>query len=296
MFMLCGVFALLAVWTHRSLARLTRPPEIPAHPQRIVSLAPSVTEILYALDLGDRVAGLTDYCAWPPETAGKPRVAGFSQINFEALLRVRPDLAALPVDKIGSRIRLEQLGIPVMLLDTRSLRGFMEAVAALGRAAGREPQARALLTGMETALEAAKARARGHPKPRVLFVVMHSNKRPGHIQEVNVVGRDGFFSEMLEAAGGVNAYQGNLPFPLLSREAIIFLNPEVILDVAPPAMSADPAANMRYWAGFTGVSAVAHKRVHSIADAGATVPGPRFPQTLALISEALHPAAAEERP
>lgn len=289
---ICCAFALLAVWTHRSLARLTQPPEIPEQPQRIVSLAPSVTEILYALDLGDRIAGLTDYCAWPPETADKPRVAGFSSINYEALLRSRPDLAVLPVDQTGSRIRLEQLGIPVMLLDTRSMPGFLDAVAALGKAAGREAQAQTLLAGMTAALDAAKARAHGRPKPRVLFVVMHADKGPQSLSEVHVVGRDGFFSAMLEAAGGVNAYRGALPFPRLSREAIIFLNPELILDIAPPTMGAD----RRYWEGFPGVSAVAQKRVHVITDAGATVPGPRFPQTLALMSEAFHPAAPEEHP
>ena len=291
----CCVFAVFAVLTHRSLAHLTRPPEAPEDPQRIVSLAPSITELLYALGLEDRVVGVTDYCVYPPRVADKPQVAGFSSINFEALLRVRPDLVLLPVDKIVSRVRLEQLGIPVMLLDTHSMHGFMDAVETFGRAAGRDEQAQALLTDMRMALDAAKTRAHGHPKPRVLFVVMHSNRGKGHTSEVNIIGRENFFSEMIEAAGGVNAYQGNLPFPLLSREAIIFLNPEVIIDITPPGMGANLEAMRRYWEGFSGVSAIAHDRLHIITDASATVPGPRFPQTLSLMSEAFHPAAPEEK-
>ncbi len=288
---LFGALLLFAVWGHGRLTELSSPPAPPANPQRIVSLAPSVTETLFALGLGTRVVGVTDFCAYPPEVANIPKVAGFSSVNFEAVLRARPDLVALPVDKLGSRMRLEQLGLPVLMLDTRSLSGFLAAVRALGEATGRGARAEALLQDLNAALDAARLRAKGRPKPRVLFSVMHSYEGLGYISEINVIGRDGFYNELIEAAGGINAYQGDLPFPLLSREAIIFLDPDVIIDVVPP--SEDLAAIRRDWESLSGVRAIRQKRLHLFTGGADTIPGPRFPLTLAKLSLAFYPTAPE---
>ena len=283
-----GLGLLGTVAVHRMLAEMTAPPPIPADPQRIVSLAPSVTETLYAIGLGDRVVGVTQYCRFPPEAREKPMVAGFSDVNYEAVLRQRPDLVALPVDKIRNRENLERLGLSVLPLNTRSLHGLLEAVDRLGQATGRPAEAEAIIGRINGAIREARARAAGRPRPRVLFSVMHSYQGLGYITEINAVGRDGFFSEMIEIAGGQNVYQGALSFPRLSREAIIFLNPEVIIDVIP--FTEDLEAVRRDWYSLTAVEAVKNDRVIFLTDEADTVPGPRMDRTLGKISRALHPS------
>lgn len=276
----------LTILVHRALDSLSRPPAIPSAPQRIVSLAPSVTETLYALGLGPNVAGVTQFCKYPPDVATKPRVAGFSDINLEAIVRVRPDLVALPVDKTAVKTLLEGMGLPVLTLDTRSLSGLMDSIETLGRMTGHHTEAQKLLREFQQGLAAATARAEGKKRPRVLFSVMHSYQGLGYITEINAIGRDGFYNELIEAAGGVNAYQGDLAFPRLSRESVIFLNPDVIIDVIPEVEDLDSVR--RDWESLTSVTAIRNGRLFLLTGGADTVPGPRSVQTLATLSHAFH--------
>lgn len=281
---------LLTLPARQALVRAGSPPPPPAVPQRIVSLAPSVTETLYALGLGPSVVGVTQFCAWPPDAAGKPRVAGFSDINLEAVVRARPDLAVLPVDKTANKEQLERLGIPVLTLDTRSLPGLLRAIGELGAATGRRAEAEILAAQFRKALQAAREKATGQARPRVLFSIMHTYQGLGAITEINAIGRDGFYNELIEAAGGDNAYTGGLAFPRLSRESILFLNPDVIIDVVPAVD--DLEAVRRDWESLANVSAIRNHRLVLLTDHGDTIPGPRSIQTLAKLSAAFHPKLA----
>ena len=284
-----GLFALLllTVPAHMALDRLSGPTPVSDAPKRIVSLAPGVTETLFALGLGPNVVGVTQFCEYPPEVMSKARVAGFGNVNFEAVVRAMPDLVALPVDKVADKKYIEQLGIPVITLDTRSLDGLMDAIGSLGRAIGHQAQAEAVTARLQSALVAARARATGKARPRVLFSVMHSYQGLGYITEIHAIGRDGFFNQLIEAAGGENAYQGDLAFPQLSRESILFLNPDVIIDVIPSVKDVDAAR--RDWESLKSVKAIRDNRLHLFTDSADTVPGPRSAQTLARLSLAFHP-------
>lgn len=288
-----GAGLILTVKAHQTLAELTRPAALPTHPRRIVSLAPSVTETLYALGLGDQVVGVTEYCKYPPEVKSKPQVAGFSDINLEAVLRQKPDLVALPVDKIRNQTNLERLGLTVMPLNTRSLSGLMETIEQLGQATGHQPAAGAIAARIENAIIQARVRAEGRERPRVLFSIMHSYQGLGYITEINAVGRDGFYSQLIEIAGGINVYQGALAFPRLSREAVIFLNPEIIIDIIPD--TEDLEAVRRDWMSLTSVTAVRTGRIVFLTDNSDTIPGPRSYQTLTKLSQAFHPVDLMEQ-
>ncbi|MBQ3060509.1 MAG: ABC transporter substrate-binding protein [Desulfovibrio sp.] len=260
-------------------------------PQRIVSFAPSVTETLYALGLGDSVAGVTQYCIWPEDVAAKPRVAGFSDINYEAVVRCQPDLAVLPTDKTAHRHALHNLGIPVLTLDTRSLQGFLLDLERLGTAAGRRTEAAAIVADFDAAISMAYERARGRKRPRVLFSVMHSYEGLGYINEIHAVGQDGFYSELIRAAGGDNVYSGPLAFPRLSREAVLFLNPDIIVDVIP---GGGQLAGVRQdWQSLHSVSAIRSGRLYFLVHAADTVPGPRSVGTLHRLSRAFFPLASD---
>lgn len=289
LFMLLGLLA--AGRLHQVLASATRPLPPPDEPRRIVTLAPSVTETVYALGLGERVVGVTQYCRYPREVLDKPKVAGFSEVNYEAVLRQRPDLVLLPLDKAANKTSLERLGLTVMTVDTRSLSGLLEAVRQLGLATGHSRQALNVSTRLEEGIDLARRRAAGRPRPRVLFSVMHSYEGLGYITEINAVGRDGFFSELIEIAGGENVYQGRLPFPRLAREAVIFLNPDIIVDIIPH--TEDLEAVRRDWLSLESVAAVKNGRLFFLTDEADTVPGPRIYKTLAKLSRAFHPQAGD---
>lgn len=283
-----GALFPLAVWAHMALLRVASPPE-PSDPKRIVSLAPSISETLYAIGLGESVVGVTRFCAYPPELADKPKVAGFfNDINYEAVLRLRPDLVVMPSDNMAAGLEMKSLGLPVMYIDTRSLGGFMQAVPRLGASTGHEAGAARVIAQLEDSLARARARAKGKSQPRVLFAVMHSYEGVGQLNEVYAIGRDGFYDELIAAAGGKNVYEGDLAFPRLSREAIIFLNPDIIIDVI-PTKETDLEAVRQSWQSLSSVNAIKNKRLHLLTDEGDTVPGPRSYKTLDTLSRAFHP-------
>jgi iron complex transport system substrate-binding protein len=281
----------LAAWAHHALERACRVPALPPSPQRIVSLAPSVTETLYALGMGDSIVGVTQFCAYPPQARGKPQIAGFGEVNYEAVLRLRPDLVVLPHDKERNKHELETLGLSVLTLDTRSMPGLMNTIAELGEATGHSNEARTILAAVDNSLQAASTRAAETGKPRVLFSVMRSYQGLGSITEIHAVGKDGFYSELIQAAGGANVYTGELAFPRLSREAIIFLNPDVIIDCILASENLD--AVRKDWQSLASLSAIKNNRLYFFTDEADTVPGPRFYHTLTKLSHALYPSSRQ---
>jgi hypothetical protein len=133
----------------------------------------------------------------------------------------------------------------------------------------------------------AREKARGKPKPKVLFSVMHSYAGLGYISEITAAGNDGFFSNLIEICGGVNAYEGRLPFPSLSREAIFQLNPDVIIDLMRSEEEAPDA--MKGWRELGNVSAVRSGRVYIFTEESDTVPGPRAWKTIRKVADAIQP-------
>lgn len=295
---LFGLGLALTLVVRDMLTQATTPPPLPDQPQRIISLAPSVTETLFALGLGAQVVGVTRFCSYPYEANKKPKVGGFSDVNYEAVIRQRPDLVALPVDKQLNRESLTRLGLNTLTLDTRSITGFLDTINQLGAATGQTQAAAAISQRLTLAMNKAKAKAQGRTRPTVLFSIMNNSMGIGQITEVNAVGQDGFYNELLEIAGGQNVYKGPLDFPRLSREAILFLNPEVIIDVihGPPGVipTAKELEKVRStWMSLSTVAAIKNNRLLLITDSSTTVPGPRLDQTLATFSQAFYPENSE---
>jgi iron complex transport system substrate-binding protein len=277
----------LTIRLRGALTIQSAPPPWPTDPQRIVSLAPSVTETLYALDLGDRLVGRTRYCQYPPEVLEKPSVASFSSLNYEAIIKLKPDLVVLPTDRALDQASLTRLGLSVLPLDTRSLTGFRRGVGEMGQKLNRPQNAQMILARIDHSSQQAQLRSVGHSRPRVLFSVMRDYEGLGYITEINAVGRDGFYDQILAITGAENAYTGSLAFPRLSREAIIFLNPDVIVDII--LNIEDINLVRKDWLDLGSVKAIQNNRVHFLTDPSDTVPGPRIYLTIDRLSNFFHP-------
>lgn len=256
----------------------------PHDPGRIVSLAPAITETLYALGLGDRVVGVTQFCAWPPEARQKPKVGGFREVNLEAIARAGADLVILPHDMAHFSKAIEALGIPVLLFDYQSPAAFLASAAAIGRVCGREKEAAALAD----AFASAAAPVAGEPRPSVLFALINPEDYQRPVSEMTVIGSDGFYNGVIAAAGGRNAYAGATPFPRLSLEAVLALDPDVIVVGAPDL--ADPEQLARRWRAIGRLKGTVGDRLLILNDAADTVPGPRSLATIEKIARAVRAA------
>lgn len=260
-------------------------------PKRVVSLAPSLTEILFALDRGDRVVGVTTYDDYPEEVERLPRVGGFVDPSVEAVLGLAPDLVVC-VPNPGGRNRMEvldRLGIAVLVLPARSLEDIYAAVHTLGEVFDCGNKASELVAGMQARIRHVRTRVGGLPRPRVLLVYGH--------KPVIAAGPDTFADDLLRLAGGRNVLTGKgVRYPTVPMEQVIRLAPAVIVDASASGKGAEmtPAEVQQVWRRWKVVPAVRGERVHVFDSAIWFRPGPRVVEGIERLAAILHPEKTHE--
>lgn len=264
------------------------PPEVP---RRIVSLAPSVTEMLFAVGAGDQVVGVTRFCDHPPPARRLPKVGGITPltIDLESIVRLRPELVLSSGDGQEPVLAgLARLGIPGRVLPAASLAEVLDRLEEVGRLTGHADRARRLRGELERRVERVRrsvARRSSASRPRVFFMLWD---RP-----LTTTGRS-FVSELIELAGGDNVFGDlSLAFPEVSEEAVIARDPQVIL--VPDHDRLDFEA-LRRRPGWELISAVRSGRIHRIPGDAISRPGPRLVDALEVLARLLAPAARVPSP
>lgn len=259
-------------------------------PHRIISLAPSVTELLFALGLGDRVVGVTNHCRYPSAVLSKEKVGDYYHPDYEAILSLRPDLVVLLPEHEEAERYLSSLGVKTLRVNHFTIPGVLDSMLLIGKICGTETGEQ-MVEDIRGRMETIRSKTDGLEPSRVL-VSLGRNMGPGIIRDVYICGEDGFYSEMIELAGGKNAYRGGeLKFPTLSAEGIVRLNPQVILEIVPDLAESGWKEEdiLRQWGQLRGVDAVIHHRVHVLSHDYAVVPGPRFILILDDMAKLIHP-------
>jgi iron complex transport system substrate-binding protein len=260
-------------------------------PARILSMAPNITEIVFALGLGDRLVGVTRYCDYPPAAREIARVGGYVDPNHEAILSLRPDLVILLSSQTQSRAELTQLGLRALTVPHRTTEDVHDAIRRIGSACGAEDRAKTLLDDIEKRTAAVTRAVVGRTRPRVLMCIGRDTGT-GQLGGLVVAGRGGFHDEIIRQAGGVNACRDEqVEYPQLSAEGVIRLNPEVIVDLVTPDNpdGKTPAEIRQQWSRLRTVKAVGEGRVYVIVGRYAFVPGPRYVAFLEELARLLHP-------
>jgi cobalamin transport system substrate-binding protein len=258
-----------------------------ATPQRIVSLAPSVTEILFAVGAGQQLAGDTTFCNFPPEAKALPKIGGFSakSISVEAVVGLKPDLviagAASQKPVVDS---LEQLKIPVLVLAPDSFEDVYASIQQIGALTGHAAQADQVVTQMRGRVEAVQAKVASIP----------SAERPSVFWEVYddplmTAGPNTIIGQMIALAGAANIFaDATEDYPQISAETVIARNPPVIL--GPASQSAKlSAAALSQRPGWADLRAVRDGRIYLLDDDITSRPGPRLADALESLAKALYP-------
>ena len=267
-----------AVWTDA----LGRRVEAPDRPGRIVSLVPSVTEILYALGVQDRVAGVTRFCTYPPEALAKPKVGGYADPSLEAIVALAPDLVLASADATPPALirRLEALGIPVYVVYPRSLDATVDTIRRIGRVVGAARAGERLAGELRRAADDVRRRVRDRARPGVLLCVM--------VEPLVVAGPGTLGHDLIEAAGGRNVVPpGPSRYPTWGPESLLAADPDVIV-VSPHPGQPAPGRLLDRW---PELKAVANGRVVEIPADWVHRPGPRLARGLRALARALHPDA-----
>jgi iron complex transport system substrate-binding protein len=256
-----------------------------AEPLRIISLAPSVTETVFALGLGDQLVGVSVYCDYPPEAERIDRVGSFLTPNVEVIVAKRPDvIVAVPSPgNQGSVQALRRLGLKVLLVDPNTVAEIKESLIAIGRELDHEAAARALVARIDAHIAAVQARLDDAPARKVLMVVGQT--------PLVAVGSGTFQNELIRMAHGDNlAAAAGGSWPRLSIEFAIAAAPEVIIDTSmgnEEQVGAAPAMN--FWKAFPTIPAVRDRHVYGYKAYQVLRPGPRIGEAFEALAHFIHP-------
>lgn len=261
-------------------------------PRRIVSMAPSITETLFALGLGDRVVGVTQYCRYPAEANDKTRVGGYLNPSFEAIVALKPDLVVTLDSQREPSSAFDKLRLgPPLCVCHKNVEGVLDSFRTLGRVCGAETKAREIVLDAEARMERIRQKTTGLERPRVMLAIQ-GTVEGGRLEDLCIAGSDGFFDRIIALAGGQNAYPPSpVRFPMVSAESILWMNPQVIVDMTPglDTKPRDEQTVLVDWRQVAEVEAVASGRVHVVDQDYAFVPGPRFILLVEDLARLIHP-------
>jgi iron complex transport system substrate-binding protein len=270
-------------WVVVALAALVAGPTAQVHsqaaPSRIVSTSPSITETLFALGLGDRVVGVSQYCRFPPEVERLPKVGTFLQPDTERIVALRPDLVV--VHSVASDLarRLTTMHVPVLAVDVGTIASLFGAMRHIADAVGVPARGETLVADIQHKLDQIAQAAAAGPRPSVLFII---GRRPGTLADLVAAGPHTYLDALIAIAGGRNVLEADtLPeYPRISMETVLRLDPDVIVDTVDMGDTVEErlarhGVNERLWAAYGGLRAVKSKRLYADTTDALVVPGPR---------------------
>ena len=257
---------------------------LPAAPARIISLVPSVTEILYSIGAQARLVGVTDFCDYPPEARRKPHVGGMLAPSLEGVVSLKPDLVV--ATSAGNRQetfdQLDRLRIPVYVVNPITVADVLDLVGRLGRLADRAEAADRTVAALRERVRAVTARVQGRSRPRVLYVLWPD--------PLIVPGHGSLVSELIALAGGESVTaDGGEGYPRYSLEAALARNPEIIV-LASHGSERTPLGRDK-WERLRQVPAIGAGRLYTIDGNLTHRYGPRIVDGLERLARLIHPDA-----
>jgi len=268
--------------------QLGRHVSVPDKPQRVVSLAPSITEIVFALDQGHRLQGVTTYSDFPPEAVKLPKVGSYVHLDLEKIVALKPDLCIAIKDGNPRVIaqRLESLKIPVYAVDPNNLETIMKTVLEIGTLLNAKDRANQLVQNMDLRIQKVKSLvAKTTHRPRVFLQI--------GVSPIVSAGTHTFIHELIVIAGGTNLAAGPIPYPRFSREKVLALSPEIII-ITSMARSAVFEKVKAEWEKWPNMPAVRNQRIYVENSNFFDRPTPRLLDGLELLIQLIHPELVEK--
>ena len=254
--------------------------------QRIVSLAPSVTETLFALGFGNRVVGVTTYCDYPAEARKLPKIGGFMNPSLEAIAAKRPDFVigvSSATDPAKAR-EMERLGLKVTLISLASVNDILTSIKSIARLLGSPEAGEKLVDKITLQFNQTKKRVASAPRRATLLAV--------GLRPLVVVGGKTFINELITLAGGENiAGNADQPWLNLPDEYVVAKAPQVIIEAG---MGSERGESAKHWSDLKSIPAVREHRVYAYQSDKILRPGPRIGEGLEEIARLVHPECFAE--
>ena len=279
------IFLLLPLISHAAVYfdSLGRKIELSDAPKRIISLAPSITEILYFIGLGDRLVGVTMFSYYPEEAKKKPKVGPYSEINIERVISLNPDLVIGTADgnNRGDVEMLEEAGIPVYIVNPRNIDQVLHSIEKIGEVCGVNIRTKRLASNLKQRVMAVKEKLKMAERPLVLLVI---NMKP-----IISVGRGTMHNDLIKLSGGRNMIESQkIPYPKINMEEIIKKRPDVII-ISSMERGGEFDKAKREWIRWSTLPAVQKGDVYLIDSDLIDRASPRIIQGLEEMAKLIHP-------
>jgi iron complex transport system substrate-binding protein len=272
-----------------SSVKTQSPAPAPRAATRIVSLVPSVTEMLFAIGAGSRVIAVSSFDHFPAEVETLPRVGALLDPDTERILSLKPDLVVTYGSQTELDVALHRAGIRTYSYRHGGVDGTLKTMRELGPLTGSEAGANAAAATVQARLDAVRRRVAGRDRPRTLLVF---GREHGTLRSIYVAGGVGFMHDLLTIAGATNVFADfKRESAQPSKELLLVRKPDVVLEVQGTQATADASDAIKSWAALGSVPAVRNRRVQAIAGAFLVVPGPRLGEAAETIARAIHPDA-----
>ena len=269
--------------TRRAVDQVGRTVGFPARPSRVIALAPSITEIVFALGREKRLAGVTQYSDYPREALSLPKVGTYIHLDLERIVALKPDLCIAVKDGNPKATvdRMVDLGIPVFAVNPMNLDSVMKAVTQIGMLLNAEAEALAVTRDMTERVDRVQTLvARTPERPKVFFQI--------GISPIVSAGPGTFIHQLIVLAGGRNLAQGPAAYPRFSREEVLMLDPDVMVITSMARMEVFEEVKAE-WSTWPGMSAVKTGRIHIVDSNILDRPTPRMVDGLELLARLIHP-------
>lgn len=268
----CAFICLFGCNKNRGLFR----PDAPK--PRIISFAPSITETIFAVGGERHLVGVTDFCLWPEQARDYPRVGGYINPNYEKVLSLKPDCVIMLTENSQMADFLKKHSIRTLSVYNEDIAGIIRSFSQIGAVCNRQEAGDSLANVISTALRRVQSDSTGESyRPSILLCAGRDKPGSGTIGKVFVAGPKTFYSELLVAAGGVNAItDSTFGYPSLSGEGIVRLAPDIIIDLMSSTSHADSQRVVADWNSLSMLPAVKQHAVYALTGDYVSIPGPRI--------------------
>lgn len=252
---------------------------------RVISLSPAITEILFELGYGDLIVGNTKFCNFPPKSDSIKKIGGYLDINMEMIIDLQPDVIfhypehSLRIKKLKGIARLVQVS-------HKNIGDMFNAIKIISMALKNQKSGEALIHRIKNKLNSIRNRNQNSDRKKVLIVI---GRDPGQLKNITIIGNGDFLNEILSISDGENAYKGKISYPSVSIESIIKMDPDIIIEFSFLEQSPSKDFMISLWKNFPLIRAVRLGNIKIIKNDYWVRPGPRITKIAESMYEMLHP-------
>lgn len=251
--------------------------------KKIISLAPSITETLFLLGVEDNIIGVSEYSNYPEKAKSIQTVSTITDMNLELILNLDPDIAFILPSQIKFKEQLTEMGIKTYVTDQRSIDKIITSIKLIGDELKISAVAKSICDSLETIMK----NVRSVKKKDKNILISIGRDYSSDINFIYSTGRNTFLDDILTLLGYANALESDIPYPKISAETIIRIDPDIIIDLIPLSNSDDISRAKISWNSLPTISAVKNEKIYLFTSDYTTIPGPRIFKFIQELSEIL---------